>query len=353
MIHNSHIETFLINKLMSASELVLHGLIDDMSNADYHAAPGISKSQLDAAAISPLAYWDAYVNPEREPREEKHCFAVGSGTHTIVLEPHLFEQTYGVGFDKSAFPDALDTGADLRKEIDARGLIKSGTKPELVDRLIDDGFPPERIMLVLEKRHNETIKGRIPISAIDYKDMLGMLRSITNHHTAGGLIEGAFVEQSYFVTITVAEALGPYYDQVRHGDGDALITLKCRPDIITRDGLVMPDLKTTDDVSEFGFGRTIAQRRYHVQGAFYLDIMRWLYGDDAPQTFCFIPAQKKRPYDVAVHWLNEEHIRIGRDLYRQDLARIIACRRVNFWTGADGGRIIEAVLPGWATAGAY
>ncbi len=342
---------------MSASELVLHGLIDDMSNADYHAAPGISKSQLDAIAPevggSPLNYWDQHVNPDREPREEKHCFAVGSGTHTLVLEPHDFERTYGVGFDKNAHPDALDTGADLRKEIDARGLIKSGTKPELVQRLIDDGFSPERIMMVLEKRHNDTIKGRIPISAADYKDMSGMLRGVSNHHTAAGLIAGAFIEQSYFVSVSIAQVLGPHYVPEIHGHPDDEVLLKIRPDLITANGRIMPDLKTTEDVSENGFGRTIAQRRYHVQGAWYLDAMAFLYGDDAPETFCFIAAQKRRPYDVAVHWLNELHIARGRDLYQRDLARIIACRRVDFWPGADNGRLIEAALPRWAMADAY
>ena len=338
---------------MSHSELVLHGLIEDMTNEQYHAAPGISKSQLDAIAISPLAFYDAYENPDREPREEKHCFAVGSGTHTLVLEPHLFERTYGVGFDKNAHPDALDLSADLKRECTARGLQVSGTKGELADRLIADGFPPERIMMVLENRHNEIIKGRIPISAIDYRDMMGMLRAVTNHHTAGGLIVGAYIEQSYFVTISVRDALGPHYDPALHGDGDDQVVLKIRPDIITHDGLIMPDLKTTEDVSPTGFGRTIAQRRYHVQGAFYLDVMRFLYGDDAPKTFCFIAAQKKRPYDCAVHWLNELHIAAGRDMYQRDLARIIACRRVNFWPGADDGRLIEAVLPSWAMSSIY
>lgn len=338
---------------MSQSEIVLHGLIEGMTNADYHAAPGISKSQLDVAAISPLAYWDAYVNPEREPREEKHCFVVGSGTHALVLEPELFKQEFGVGFDKNAHPDALDTMADLRKVIDERGLMKSGNKPELVDRLIDDGFPPERIMMVLEKRHNETLRNRTPISAEDYKHMLGMLSAIQRHHTAGGLLEGAYVEQSYFVSVSVLEALGPHYIAEIHGHEDDEVLLKIRADAITQNGRIMVDLKTTDDVSEHGFGITIARRRYHVQGALYLDVMAWLYGADAPETFAFIPAQKTRPYDVAVHWLNELHLAAGRDLYQQNLARIIACRRIDFWPGADNGRVIEAVLPGWATAGVY
>ena len=60
------------------------GLVE-MTNAQYHSGPGISKSMLDAIAVSPLNYWDQYINPKREPREFKHCLAVGDGTHKLVL----------------------------------------------------------------------------------------------------------------------------------------------------------------------------------------------------------------------------------------------------------------------------
>ena len=316
------------------TELVLHGLIEDMSNADYHAAPGVSKSQLDAVAISGLNYWDAYVNPDREPQEYKHCFAVGDGTHKLVLEPGTFEKSYAVGFDKSAHPDALDTVADMKKELSARNMMVSGAKPELAARLVDEtDFPASRIMMMLERHHNTTMSGRVPIPARDYKNMMAMLKAVSNHHTAGGLLDGALVEQSYFVT------------------DDNGILRKCRPDIITANGMVMPDLKTTDDVSEAAFGRTIAQRRYHVQAAWYLDIMEMLLGDEAPKTFCFIAAQKTRPYDVAVHWLTEDQIAIGRALYQRDLARLIECRNHDYWPGADNGRVIQAAMPNWAMNG--
>ena len=84
------------------------GLIAGMDNQAYHSAPGLSSTQLKTMGQSPLAYWDAYINPDREPREYKHCFAVGDGTHKLVLEPGTFEQTYAVGFDKSAHPGALE-----------------------------------------------------------------------------------------------------------------------------------------------------------------------------------------------------------------------------------------------------
>ncbi len=322
-------------------ELQYHGLVEDMSNAEYHGAPGISKTMLDSAAISGLQYWDSHVNPDREPREEKHCFAVGDGTHKLVLEPGTFEEKYAVGFDKLAFPDALDTVADLKKELTSRGMMISGAKPELVDRLVNEtDFPASRIMMMLEKHHNATMAGRIPISARSYKDMLGMLTAVNNHHTAAGLLHNAYVEQSYFVTTPHG-----------HRHLPPGLMLKCRTDAITENGIIVPDLKTTDDVSEEGFGRTIYQRRYHVQAAYYLDILDMLYGEDAPKVWCNIAAQNKRPYDVAVHWYTDEMIAAGRALYLRDLAAIMDWQQRNYWPGADKGKVITARMPAYAMSG--
>ncbi|CAH1654961.1 putative Exodeoxyribonuclease 8 [Hyphomicrobiales bacterium] len=305
----------------------LHGYVD-LTNEQYHSGPGISKSQLDAVAISPLNYWDQYINPEREPREYKHAFAVGDGTHKLVLEPGTFEETYAVDFDKHAFPDALDTIAELKKELGTLELQISGSKPELADRLINEGgFPPERIMLHLQRQHQATMTGRIPIPARDYKNMLSMLRAVDRDPIAGPLLRGATTEQSFF-----------WRDDVG-------ILRKCRTDAISADGVVIPDLKTTDDVSASAFGWTIYQRRYHVQAAFYLDILRGLYGSDAPRVFAFVAAQKTRPYDVAVHYLTEEHIQAGRLLYQRDLALLTDCMARDYWPGVARGQLIEAQLP--------
>ena len=186
-------------------------------------------------------------------------------------------------------------------------------------------------MAKLEEHHIAQMGSRIAIDAKSYRDMLGMLSAIKEHHTASGIIDGCFAEQSYFV----------------RDDADGILR-KCRPDIITSDGQIVADLKTTDDVSAKGFGRTIAQRRYHVQAAWYLDILDLLYGESAPKKFCFIAAQKTRPYDVAVHVLTDDQIAEGRRLYQIDLARLIECRDTNYWPGADGGQIITAEIPHWA-----
>lgn len=309
--------------------LVPHALgLVECSNEAYHAGPGVSKSKLDAIAISPLNYWDQFINPDREPREYKHCFAVGDGTHKLVLEPGTFEHTYAVGFDKSAYPDALNTADDMKKVLSENGLMISGAKPELARRLVEEaGYPRDKIMMFLEEAHKKAIAGKIEMPANDYKNMLGMLNAVKRHHTAGGLLHGAQTEQSFFW---------------RDHNG---VLRKCRTDAITYNGQFVVDLKTTDDVSEAAFGRTIAQRRYHVQAAWYLDILRELYGPDAPQGFAFIAAQKTRPFDVAVHFMEPDHIALGRQLYEADLERLMECERTGIWPGADGGEVIAAKLP--------
>jgi PDDEXK-like domain of unknown function (DUF3799) len=305
----------------------LHGLVD-MTNAEYHAAPGISSTQLKTIGTSPLAYWDAHVNPDREPRDEKHCFAVGDGTHKMVLEPGIFEHTYAVGFDKSAHPTALDTVADLKKALAEHGLMTSGAKPELAERLVNEAdYPPEKIMLMLERQHKQTMEGRIPIQAKDFKDMTKMLDAIWRDDNAAGLLEGAQTEQSFFWT------------------DPAGILRKCRTDVITQDWNYIIDLKTAEDISEDGFGWTISNLGYHVSAAWYLDVLYGLYGAQAPQGYAFIAVQKKRPYDVAVYYLTDRQIHLGRLIYRKYLATLQACMETGYWPGVTRGEIREAKIP--------
>lgn len=300
----------------------------DLTNEQYHAAAGISKSKLDAFAVSPLNYWDQHINPDREPREYKHAFAVGDGMHKLVLEPGTFEQTYAVGFDKSSYPTALNTTDQIKVVLNERGIAARGSKPELIRALKNDGYSG-LIMAELEEKHNASMAGKIAIPAADYKNMTSMLKAVNRHHTAGGLLAGATTEESFFVT-----------------DSNGILR-KCRTDAISANGRVVIDLKSTDDVSEYGFGKTIAKYRYHVQAAWYLDILKMLYGDDAPDTFAFIPAQKTRPFDVAVHVLTSDQIEIGRQCYLRELDRLIECQNTNVWHGKDGGQILVPSLPNW------
>lgn len=307
-----------------------NGLIAGLTNAQYHGGPGLSSTAIKLMGDSPLAFWDAYINPEREPQEFKHCFAVGDGTHKLVLEPGTFEQTYFVGFDKSAHPKALDTGDQLKAACKELGLMVSGTKADLAERLVvEGGVSPDTIMLMLERKHLESKGDRIEIPSQDYKSMIGMLRAIERDELARNLLSGAETEESYF-----------WHDE----DG---ILRKIRTDLTTADYAFIGDLKTTDDVSDEGFRRTIMRLGYHISAAWYLDTLQGLYGSDAPTGFFWLAAQKKRPFDVAVHIASEGQLRLGRLQYQAYKRRLIECFEANHWPGVADGQPINSDLTSW------
>lgn len=304
-----------------------NGLISGLSNAQYHNGPGLSSTAIKLMGESPLAFWDSYINPDREPRPEKHCFAVGDGTHKLVLEPGTFEKTYFVGFDKSAHPEALDTGDQLKAACRELGLMVSGTKNDLAERLITEGdMPPAKIMLMLEREHLKSKGDRIEIAAQDYKHMMGMLRAIDNDDLARSLLNGADTEESYF-----------WHDQ----DG---VLRKIRTDLTTSDYAYIGDLKTTDDVSEEAFLYTAERLGYLESAAWYLDTLQGLYGSDAPAGFFWIAVQKRRPYDVAVHIMSEDQLHLGRLQYQQHKRRLIECFQQNKWPGVANGQPIISKL---------
>ncbi len=301
----------------------------NLSNEEYHAAPGVSKTQLDKIHISGLAYWDSYLNPDREPREEENYFLIGDGTHKLILEPDLFKEQYAIGFDKSKYPDALDTVAELISECRKIGLGIYGTKSTHIEALLANGVKRSKIIECLKEDHMKINDGKKLIPASDYKHMVKSLEVLNKHHSASKLLKNALIEQSYFAA-----------------DEDGLIR-KCRPDFITANGQICCDLKTTNDVSQYGFGKTISKFRYHVQGAWYLDVLKMVLGNYAPKVFAFIALQKGRPYDVSVQFLTEEQIEFGRSIYQKDLSILKECLEFDIWPGSDNGQVLEAALPKW------
>lgn len=63
-------------------------IIEGMSNADYHASEGISKSGLDLIARSPAHFRYAPAKESTRPME------IGTAIHTAILEPERFTKEY-------------------------------------------------------------------------------------------------------------------------------------------------------------------------------------------------------------------------------------------------------------------
>jgi hypothetical protein len=124
---------------------------------------------------------------------------------------------------------------------------------------------------------------------------------------------------------------------------------KCRPDWLTDDGRLIVDLKTTENASPREFARSIAQWRYHVQAAWYLDGIEQSTGT-RPEQFIFICVEKKAPFVCAVYAADAEMIAAGAKTAARDLEVLATCKAADAWPGYSD-QIEPISLPAWMTPG--
>lgn len=277
------------HELMVSSGSIRYGLPLDIG--DYHRHTAVSKSHLDQVARSPLHYWARYLDPNRVDPEPTPAMAIGSAVHTHVLELPEWDQRYITA------PEGIDRRTKAGKEAWAAFEAES--------------------------------TGRIVLSRADADLVMRMGRAVYGHPAAAFLLQRpGLAEQTYLWT---DEATG--------------LECKCRPDWMTTDGQLIVDLKTTEDASPAGFRKSVANFRYHVQAAWYLDGIERATGR-RPDQFIFICVEKKPPHAVAVYAASAEMVAAGAITAEADLARLALCKEAGDWPGYSNQ--IEVIdLPPW------
>jgi len=212
-----------------------------MDILEYHAHEGISKSKLDSIAKSPLHYWARWCDPNRPIPTPTPAMERGTALHMAILEPDKFKETYAEA------PDVARTtkAGKLEWELAATGGKK-----------------------LLKKDEWDTVQY--------------MLRGVLEHPMAHKILTApGRAEESFFGECP-----------------ETGLTLKCRPDWLTDSGWLV-DLKTTQDASLSGFQKSVANFRYHVQAAHYLNVFKLATGT-IPHGFIFITVESNDPYAVQV-----------------------------------------------------
>jgi len=266
-----------------------------MENADYHRHFAVSKSGLDQIAKSPLHYWARFLDPDRVWTEPTPAMRLGTALHTHVLELSKWDEQIAVA-------------------------------PVDVNRRTKEGREQWAAFETAAKR-------KTVITADDADLVMRMGRSVFGHPAAAML-------------------LGlPGKAETTHMWTDAATGLqcKCRPDWLTDDGLLMVDVKTTEDASPRGFSRSIAQWRYHVQAAWYLDGLEQATGT-RPEQFIFICVEKKAPFACAVYAADAEMIAAGAQTAARDLEVLAICKAADAWPGYSN-QIEPISLPAWMRPG--
>jgi hypothetical protein len=250
--------------------------------AHYHAHPAISKSGLDLIARSPAHFKYA------PPREETRTMLIGSATHAAILEPALYAKSY------LPVRDADDRSSSAWK---AAKKAAVGAEYELLT-----GPESERIDAM------STAVRRTP----------GIAELLASPGRA---------EVSIFTTDPITG-----------------LAVRIRIDWLVLETLRALDLKTTQDLRNDKFARSVIDYRYHVQQAFYSDAFFWETGERL--RFDFGVIESAAPHVSKMLSLPDDVVEYGRMLYRRDLETYARCLERNEWPGPEP-EITTLITPPW------
>jgi exodeoxyribonuclease VIII len=269
----------------------------DLSNEDYHALEGISRSGIMRFLESPYKYWADYINPDRPKiKSPSNAMEFGSAFHTFVLEPHKFDELYVVEPAKVFLKDVGREAFDLYKEH----------------------------MIELESS-NKTI-----LLKSEFDLLNKMKAALLDHPIARGFIEGGIYESSYF------------WEDPHTG-----LICKARPDILHCNAVV--DLKTIADSGSRSYQYSMVDGGYHIQGAMILEGLKQCRGYNEGElyinTVINVCIEKTYPYQIGIKIISEHALEIGHQKFKQALLDIKECMQTSKWS-SNATEVVE--LPNWA-----
>lgn len=365
------------------------GVYEGIPNAEYHGGPGISKSGLDLVHRSPMHY-NAVVTAAND-RTPTPAQEIGTAVHMAILEPEEFAKTYCLALRRSDVPDAIDDREVLVEMVNKLNegrlpkLTTSGNKAELIERILSVRGDVDGYAAFLEAKKGAELKALIEEINVDRP---GLLPVSGSRHELANLLRENGVEVTLWSDVleewqrnnSERKVLSPEAFEQIFAMRDAVMNHPSAFAILHHVKDIIGDLKTTEDASPEGFAKSIANWRYDVQHAYYMDGTRLaleqgkcnppqegkaelsVYWTDPvtgvlcrcrpdfwrgyPKHFAFIAVEKKPPYAVGVYVLDSEGVEIGRAQYQHDLRVYAECVRTGVWPGY-GDKIQTISLPAW------
>lgn len=261
-----------------------------MVDQEYRKQPGLTQSALNLFNQSPALY--AYAPPQ-----ETHAMRLGRALHAKMLtdqEDYVVKpSTYG--------PDQKPW---------------HGGAKECKQWMEDNAH---RTILSLE----------------EHTEITNAVRHAMKHELVAHLIRGAYTEVSIF---------GVDQKGVPWGKG-RLDAIQCRGDHIQ-----IIDVKTTQDATLGGFSRSIYQRGYHRQAAWYVDLVSQFIDPKVRVDYWLIALEVSPLPRVNVWKLAPEAVQVGREENEKLIDLHIECSSTGYWPDfhkRDVGLLGMIDLPKW------
>lgn len=259
--------------------------IHSISNEEYHASNGISRSQLMLLDKSPYHFWYEVMSGEAEKRQPTPAMNIGSAFHTRLLEPELFDKEYAV-------MPAVDRRTKQGKE-DYQAFVDESE---------------HKIVLTLDQ----------------FAKVNQMAKLVKRHEIVTTLLDEAVFEQSIFWT-----------------DPETGLQFKTRPDIWSSKMIV--DVKTTADASEYQMKRAALDYGYYLQAGMAYEACKAI--GQPFDMFVIMACEKTEPYVPAVFMMNDDALQFGIDQFMKYKIELAECINKNKWPGYP---VQELTVPQYA-----
>lgn len=300
---------------------------NELSNDDYHA---------DTKHINGSGLWNIYDRCpaawryKDEEDEQSKALIFGTGSHTALLEPELFDDEYVRMPTKEDFgDDLLVTVSDMNSWAKERGIkgLSGKTKAEVI-KIIQATGENVKIYDVERMIAEINAKGKTLLEGGDY-DAIQQMRAVIHANSYySSLLAGAHAEVSILGEL--------------NGEPS-----KVRFDCLTKGGDII-DYKTTVSAKPDEFFRHAARLGYFMKMAMQHDMFVEAYGH-APRSVNLLVQEKKAPFIPALIRLTDEQLRIGRIQLKGAMEIYKACKKFNSWPGyaPENNPVIEMETPEW------
>lgn len=259
-----------------------------ISNDDYHASTGISRSALMHFKKSPAHYLYQYLSTDKEPSEPTDAMILGELVHTLALEPQKYAERF-------AIKPVCDRRTKAGKAVYADFESQLNNNQALIS---------EDLYITASKMRDKLLTNDIFQAAIADNENVLIEKSIYFTHKATGL------------------------------------QCKVRPD--AWDSTIVIDLKTTKDASYRDFQSSAAKYGYFLQAGMIYEGLKSI--GCILKKFIFIAIEKDAPFEIGTYYLDEDAIEFGIAQFDVLMGQLADCIENDDFPGYDTQPLL---VPSW------
>lgn len=280
------------------------GISAGVDASQYHRSLGLTKSGLMALRKSPAHFYQWMVSP---PDPSTESMALGTATHTLVFEPEKWAN------------EIVVIPADAPK------------KPTATQLRAEEPSEKAKVSIEWWNDFKSRSEGKTIITLEQEENARGMADAVLGNEECLTYLKYPNAQAELSISSV---------ENVKGLD----IACKMRCDLLTMDGKVIVDLKTTQDSEQESFSKKFFSLGYWMQAAHYIATAR---AAGLPvERFIFIAVESSPPFSVALYELDDKSLQKAFQIRQRLLETLADCIATGKYPSHSKG-INRLTMPNW------